>query len=43
MRIGVNGIAQPHWQVYKRMAAERGITVEFVNFTDYQQPNPALS
>ncbi|MFE7720076.1 MetQ/NlpA family ABC transporter substrate-binding protein [Nocardia rhizosphaerihabitans] len=43
VRIGVNDIAQPHWDVYKRKAAEQGITVEYVNFTDYKQPNPALA
>ena len=43
IRIGVNDLAQPHWDVYKKKAAEQGITVEFVNFTDYNQPNPALA
>lgn len=35
--------ALPHWEVYREKAAERGITVEFVNFSDYNQPNPALA
>ncbi|WP_328402843.1 MetQ/NlpA family ABC transporter substrate-binding protein [Nocardia sp. NBC_00403] len=43
VRVGVNDIALPHWEVYKKKAAEQGITVEYVNFTDYNQPNPALS
>ncbi|MFI9533796.1 MetQ/NlpA family ABC transporter substrate-binding protein [Nocardia fusca] len=43
VRIGVNDLALPHWEVYREKAAERGITVEFVNFSDYNQPNPALS
>ncbi|WP_345495669.1 MetQ/NlpA family ABC transporter substrate-binding protein [Nocardia callitridis] len=43
VRIGVNDLALPHWAVYKKKAAEQGITVEFVNFTDYNQPNPALA
>ncbi|MFQ6329213.1 MetQ/NlpA family ABC transporter substrate-binding protein [Nocardia sp. CWNU-33] len=43
VRVGVNDIALPHWQVYQKKAAEQGITVEYVNFTDYNQPNPALS
>ncbi|NUP26323.1 MAG: methionine ABC transporter substrate-binding protein [Nocardia sp.] len=43
VRIGVNDLALPHWEVYRQKAAERGITVEFVNFSDYNQPNPALS
>ncbi|MFX0576444.1 MetQ/NlpA family ABC transporter substrate-binding protein [Nocardia nepalensis] len=43
VRIGVNDISLPHWDVYKKKAAEAGIAVEFVNFTDYNQPNPALA
>lgn len=43
VRIGVNDISLPHWDVYKKKAAEQGITVEFTNFSDYNQPNPALS
>ncbi|WP_280236719.1 MetQ/NlpA family ABC transporter substrate-binding protein [Nocardia cyriacigeorgica] len=43
VRIGVNDIALPHWEVLRAKAAERGITVELVNFSDYNQPNPALS
>ncbi|QBS39863.1 MetQ/NlpA family ABC transporter substrate-binding protein [Nocardia sp. CS682] len=43
IRIGVNDVALPHWDVYKKKAAEQGITVEYVNFTDYNQPNPALA
>ncbi|WP_378731466.1 MetQ/NlpA family ABC transporter substrate-binding protein [Nocardia brasiliensis] len=43
IRIGVNDLALPHWDVYKKKAAAQGITVEFVNFTDYNQPNPALA
>ncbi len=43
VRIGVNDISLPHWDVYKKKAAEQGIAVEFVNFTDYNQPNPALA
>ncbi|MEU8899658.1 MetQ/NlpA family ABC transporter substrate-binding protein [Nocardia sp. NPDC048505] len=43
VRIGVNDIQLPHWEVFKQKAAEQGIAVEFVNFTDYNQPNPALA
>ncbi|MFI1918689.1 MetQ/NlpA family ABC transporter substrate-binding protein [Nocardia sp. NPDC020380] len=43
VRIGVNDLAQPHWDVFKKKAAAAGITVSFTNFTDYNQPNPALS
>ncbi|MFD0000269.1 MetQ/NlpA family ABC transporter substrate-binding protein [Nocardia sp. NPDC127526] len=42
VRIGVNDLALPHWEVFKKKASEAGITVEFVNFSDYNQPNPAL-
>ncbi|WP_245548044.1 MetQ/NlpA family ABC transporter substrate-binding protein [Nocardia pneumoniae] len=43
VRIGVNDLSLPHWEVYRKKAAEHGITVEFTNFTDYNQPNPALA
>ncbi|MGW4124391.1 MetQ/NlpA family ABC transporter substrate-binding protein [Nocardia sp. NPDC004711] len=43
VRIGVNDLSQPHWDVFKKKASDAGITVEFTNFTDYNQPNPALS
>lgn len=43
IRIGVNDLAEPHWDVYKKKAADQGIRVEFINFTDYNQPNPALA
>ncbi|PXX59087.1 D-methionine transport system substrate-binding protein [Nocardia tenerifensis] len=43
IRIGVNDLALPHWAVYKKKAADQGIAVEFINFTDYNQPNPALA
>lgn len=42
VRIGVNDLALPHWEVFKKKAADAGITVEFTNFSDYNQPNPAL-
>ncbi len=41
--IGVADASESYWSVYKAKAAEAGITVGFVNFTDYNQPNPALS
>ncbi|MEU6562963.1 MetQ/NlpA family ABC transporter substrate-binding protein [Nocardia nova] len=43
VRVGVNDLALPHWEVLKKKAAAQGITVEYVNFSDYNQPNPALS
>ncbi|RDI55674.1 MetQ/NlpA family ABC transporter substrate-binding protein [Nocardia mexicana] len=43
VRIGVNDRALPHWDVLQKKAADQGITIEYVNFTDYNQPNPALA
>ena len=42
--IGVADAAESYWQVYKDEAKKQlGIDVEFKNFSDYNQPNPALS
>ena len=41
--IGVTDINKEYWTTFSDLAAEEGITVELKNFTDYQQPNPALS
>ncbi len=43
VRIGVVGASEDYWKVFTDAAAEEGIEVELVNFTDYTQPNPALS
>ena len=43
VRIGVVGAGDPYWQTYVDAAAAEGITVELINFTDYPQPNPALT
>jgi D-methionine transport system substrate-binding protein len=43
VRIGTVGAGDPYWQTFTDAAAEEGITVELVDFTDYPQPNPALS
>lgn len=44
VRIGVVDASQPYWKTYTNLAQQRlGITVKLVNFTDYSQPNPALS
>lgn len=41
--IGVADGAEPYWQVYKQVVKEQtGVDVEFKNFSDYNQPNPAL-
>jgi D-methionine transport system substrate-binding protein len=43
VRIGVVGAGDPYWQTYKDAAADEGIEVDIVDFTEYTQPNPALS
>lgn len=43
IRIGVVGSSEDYWQAFTELADEEGIDVELVNFTDYTQPNPALS
>lgn len=43
VKIGVADGGEPYWQVFKQKAKDAGITVDFVNFSDYNQPNPALS
>jgi D-methionine transport system substrate-binding protein len=43
VRIGVVGASDPYWETFTEAAAEEGITVELIDFTDYNQPNPALS
>ncbi|WP_127794011.1 MetQ/NlpA family ABC transporter substrate-binding protein [Agromyces sp. LHK192] len=41
--IGVVGKSDPQWAPFVEAAAEEGITVELVDFGDYNQPNPALT
>lgn len=41
--IGVVPGGQPYWDQFIDAAAEEGITVEIVDFSEYPQPNPALS
>jgi len=43
VKIGVIGASDPQWDPYVAAAKEAGITVELVDFTDYAQPNPALT
>jgi D-methionine transport system substrate-binding protein len=42
VKIGVVGASDPYWKVYRDAAADAGIKVEIVDFTEYTQPNPAL-
>lgn len=42
--IGVSDKAQPHWATFVALAKKRlNVNVTLVNFSDYSQPNPALS
>ena len=43
VKIGVVGASDPYWEDYTDAAADAGIAVELVDFTDYAQPNPALT
>jgi D-methionine transport system substrate-binding protein len=43
VRIGVVGATDPQWPIFEDLAAEEGITVDIVDFTEYTQPNPALT
>ncbi|MET0715605.1 MAG: MetQ/NlpA family ABC transporter substrate-binding protein [Mycetocola sp.] len=43
VRIGVVGASDPYWETYVDAAADEGIDVEIVDFSDYNQPNPTLA
>jgi len=43
VRIGVVGKSDPYWQTFVDAAADEGIDVELVDYSDYEQPNPALT
>jgi len=43
VKIGVVGASDPYWEIYKKAAADEGISVDIVDFTEYPQPNPALT
>ncbi|SEB36046.1 D-methionine transport system substrate-binding protein [Paramicrobacterium humi] len=43
VKIGVIGASDPEWDIYKKAAADEGISVDIIDFSDYAQPNPALS
>ncbi|PPG38206.1 MetQ/NlpA family ABC transporter substrate-binding protein [Pseudoclavibacter sp. RFBA6] len=42
IRLGVVG-EEPYWDTLAEEAAAEGLNVEIVSFTDYNQPNPAVS
>ncbi|ROS54626.1 MetQ/NlpA family ABC transporter substrate-binding protein [Frigoribacterium sp. PhB24] len=43
VRIGVVGASDPYWADFVQAAADEGITVDLVDYSDYEQPNPALA
>jgi D-methionine transport system substrate-binding protein len=43
IKIGVVGASDPYWDDYVAAAEDAGISIELVDFTDYAQPNPALT
>jgi D-methionine transport system substrate-binding protein len=43
VRLGVVGAADPYWAAYEDAVEADGIQLEIVDFTDYNQPNPAVS
>jgi D-methionine transport system substrate-binding protein len=43
VRIGVVSAGEDYWETFTQAAAAEGITVEIVNFSDYQLPNQGLS
>ncbi len=43
VQLGVVGAAEPYWSVYEEAVEAEGIALEIVDFTDYNQPNPATS
>ena len=36
-------MSQPHWEILKDLAAKENIDLEIVGFSEYTQPNPALT
>jgi D-methionine transport system substrate-binding protein len=43
VKIGTTDISQPHWAILADLAAEEGIDIEYVGFSEYTEPNPALA
>lgn len=43
VKLGVVGASDPYWAVYEEAVEAEGIALEIVDFTEYTQPNPALS
>jgi D-methionine transport system substrate-binding protein len=43
VQLGVVGAAEPYWATYEEAVEAEGIEIDIVDFTDYNQPNPATS
>ncbi|EID56037.1 MetQ/NlpA family ABC transporter substrate-binding protein [Saccharomonospora xinjiangensis] len=43
VRIGTTEAGSDYWTAFTRLAEDEGIRIETVSFSDYNQPNPALS
>ncbi|PBB05536.1 MULTISPECIES: MetQ/NlpA family ABC transporter substrate-binding protein [Salimicrobium] len=43
VKVGLNGSGVPIWEKVKEKAAEEGIKIELVEFSDYVRPNMALA
>ena len=43
VKIGVVSSGEDYWETFTQAAADEGITVEIVNFSDYQLPNQGLT
>lgn len=43
VRLGVVGASDPYWTTYEEAVTEAGISIDIVDFTEYTQPNPALT
>jgi len=42
VKLGTTDVSQPHWEILKGLAADEGIDLQIVGFSEYTQPNPAL-
>ena len=43
VKMGVVNASEPYWQLYVDTAKAEGINLELVDYSDYNQPNPATS
>ncbi|GAA3669733.1 MetQ/NlpA family ABC transporter substrate-binding protein [Microbacterium marinilacus] len=43
VQLGVVGASDPYWDVYKEAVEAEDIAIDIVDFTEYSQPNPALT